>query len=195
MPEDLSNGYEAIADQFMRHRIQSTIGLATIRAWAQSLPQGGAVLDVGAGPGQPLTAALIQAGFDVSAIDASPAMVSAFRQRFPGVPVKCESAEQSHFFNRTFDGILAIGLVFLLNEDSQRTLIQRMATALKPDGQLLFSAPHQLCVWNDVLTGQPSYSLGADEYRHIIANSGLILAGEYVDSGQNHYYTACKAAG
>ena len=32
-------------------------------------------------------------------------------------------------------------------------------------------------------------------YRHIIANSGLILAGEYVDSGQNHYYAACKGAG
>ena len=39
------------------------------------------VLDVGAGSGEPLTAELIKAGFDVSAIDASPKMVAAFRSQ------------------------------------------------------------------------------------------------------------------
>jgi len=176
-------------------RLRSPIGLVTIRKWAASLPRGGSVLDVGAGSGEPLTATLIEEGFDVSAVDASPTMVAAFRRRFPGVEVACEPAERSHFFDRTFDGALAIGLVFLLPADSQRELIRRMAAALKPGGRLLFSSPREVCVWHDALAGQPSSSLGADEYQRIIASSGLHLMGEHVDEGENHYYEACKHPG
>lgn len=190
--EDQSNGYEAIAEEFIHYRLQSATGLGTIQKWAASLPRDGAVLDVGAGCGEPLTAALIEAGFNVAAIDASPAMVAAFQQRFPDVEIACEPAEQSCFFNRTFDGVLAIGLVFLLPEDSQRELIRRMAGALKPGGRLLFSAPWQVGDWDDLLTGQPSRSLGVDEYRRVIANVGLNLVGEHVDQGNSHYYEALK---
>ena len=188
--EDASNGYEAVAEDFTRLRLQSPTGLAIVRKWAASLPRGGCVLDVGAGSGEPLTAALIEAGLDVSAIDASPTMVAAFQRRFPGVEVACEPAEYSRFFERTFDGALAIGLVFLLPADSQRQLIRRMAAALKPGGRLLFSAPREVCVWDDLLTGQPSSSLGADEYRRIAAGSGLHILREYIDEGENHYYEA-----
>ena len=188
--EDTSNGYEAVAEDFTRLRLQSPTGLAIVRKWAASLPRGGCVLDVGAGSGEPLTAALIEAGLDVFAIDASPTMVAAFQRRFPGVKVACEPAEYSRFFERTFDGALAIGLVFLLPADNQRQLIRRMAAALKPGGRLLFSAPREVCVWDDLLTGQPSSSLGADEYRRIAAGSGLHILGEHVDEGGNHYYEA-----
>jgi SAM-dependent methyltransferase len=193
LPEDTSNGWEAVAEEFMR--LRSPTGLATIRNWAASLPRGGSVLDVGAGSGEPLTAALIEEGFDVSAVDASPTMVAAFQRRFPGVEVACEPAETSHFFDRTFDGALAIGLVFLLPVDSQSELIRRMAAALKPGGRWLFSAPSQVCAWDDLLTGRPSSSLGADEYRRIVASSGLQLVGEHVDEGENHYYEARKRPG
>ncbi|MEM7054248.1 MAG: class I SAM-dependent methyltransferase [Pseudomonadota bacterium] len=192
LPEDRSNGYEAIAEEFIHFRLQSATGLETIRKWAASLPRGGAVLDVGAGCGEPLTAILIEAGFNVAAIDASPAMVAAFQQRFPGVAIACEPAEHSRFFNRTFDGVLAVGLVFLLPEDRQRELIRRIAGALKPGGRLLFSAPWQVGDWDDRLTGQPSRSLGVDEYRRIIADAGLNLVGEHVDEGNSHYYEALK---
>ena len=190
MPDDTSNGYEAIAEDFIR--LRSSTGLAVVREWAASLPRGGSIIDVGAGSGEPLTAALIEAGFAVSAVDASPAMVAAFRRRFPKVDVACEPAERSTFFNRTFDGALAIGLVFLLPDDSQRDLLGRMAAALKPGGRLLFSAPREVGVWDDLLTGQRSSSLGAEAYRSILAGSGLQLVGERIDEGENHYYEARK---
>lgn len=154
--------------------------------------RGGSVLDVGAGSGEPLTAALIEDGFDICAIDASASLVAAFRRRFPAAEVACEAAEHSRFFNRTFDGVLAVGLVFLLAADRQRQLIRRLAAALNPGGRLLFSAPHQVCVWDDLLTGQPSSSLGAEAYRRIIAACGLRLALEQVDEGGNYYYEAYK---
>ena len=191
MPEDRSQGYEAVAEDFMR--LRSASGLATVRKWAASLPRGGAVLDVGAGSGAPLTAALIEEGFDVRAIDASPTMVAALRRRFPGVEVACEPAERSRFFGRRFDGVLAIGLVFLLPEESQGDLLRRMAGALNPGGSLLFSAPRQACAWDDLLTGRPSSSLGVEAYRRVLAGSGLQLIEEHVDEGGNHYYGARSA--
>ena len=190
MSTDASNGWEAVAGEFMR--LRSASGLAVVRQWAASLPRGGSVLDVGAGSGEPLAAALIKDGFDVCAIDASASMVAAFRRRFPSAQVACEAAERSRFFDRTFDGVLAVGLVFLLAADRQRQLLRRLAAALNPGGRLLFSAPHQVCVWDDLLTGQPSSSLGAEAYRRIIAACGLRLALEHVDEGENYYYEACK---
>ena len=190
MLEDMSNGWDAIAEQFIR--VRSTTGVATVCNWAASLPHGASVLDVGAGSGVPLTAALVEKGFDVSAIDASPAMVAAFRQRFPDIRIACEPAEDSAFFGRTFDGMIAIGLVFLLPENKQYDLIRRMADALHRHGRLLFSAPRERCVWDDLLTGRPSLSLGANAYRRIVTDFGLCLIGEHSDEGGNHYYEARK---
>lgn len=193
LSEDASNGYEAVAEEFMA--VRSASGRAVVRKWAASLPRACSVVDVGAGHGEPLTWALIDEGLAVSAIDASPKMVAAFRRRFPEVEVACEPAEQSRFFNRTFDAALAIGLIFLLPEDSQRELIRRISGALEPGGRLLFSAPRQVGTWNDVLTGQPSWSLGAAEYGRLLAQSAFRLIDEHddhVDQGGSHYYEARK---
>ena len=108
LARDLSNGYDAVSEAFIRVR-SSTTGVAVLRKWMMTLPRAGSVLDVGAGSGEPLTAELIKAGFDVSAIDASPKMVAALQRRFPNIEVACEAAEDSCFFNRSFDGVLAVG--------------------------------------------------------------------------------------
>ncbi|MBL4870924.1 MAG: class I SAM-dependent methyltransferase [Robiginitomaculum sp.] len=192
LPEDRTYGYEAIAEEYMA--VRSETGRKVVQKWAAYLPSGSSVLDIGAGSGEPLTSALIEQGLLVSAIDASPTMVQAFRLRFPGVEIACEPAESSLFFNRIFDAILAAGFVFLLREEFQRELFPRIAKALKPGGQLLFSAPRQVCSWNDLMTGQPSWSLGDNEYNRILDNCGLRLTDEYTDEGGTHYYEAHKVS-
>lgn len=190
MPVDMSNGYEAIAEEYMSVRSQS--GRLVVRKWATSLPNGSSVIDVGSGNGEPLTSVLVDEGLVVSAIDASLTMVRAFRRGFPHVKIACEPVESSHFFNQTFDAALAVGLVFLLPADSQRAFFPKIANALKPDGKLLFSSPRQFCTWVDILTGQPSISLGAEEYGRILDTCGLRLVEESDDEGGAHYYTARK---
>ncbi len=190
MSEDPSNGYDAVAEDFMA--VRSASGRALIETWAASLPRGASVIDVGAGSGEPLTAALIDAGLAVSAIDAAPKMVAAFRRRFPGVEVACEPAERSRFFGRTFDAALMVGLIFLLPPDRQPVLISRLADALKPDGRVLFSAPRERGTWDDMLTGLPSHALGAEAYRTLLSESGLSLVDTHTDDGGSHYYEARK---
>lgn len=186
--DDPSNGYEAVAAEFIRRREDSEIGIATIREWSRSLPTGCTILDLGCGAGVPVTKALIQDGFEVVGVDASSNMIAAFRRRFPDTEVVCEPVEDSRFFDRTFDGVVAIGLMFLLPPDVQRDLIRRVAGALNPGGRFLFMAPVQQGAWTDVLTGQESFSLGAEAYEDAISESGLTLVGAYEDEGENHYY-------
>jgi chemotaxis methyl-accepting protein methylase len=46
------------------------------------------------------------------------------------VHVACEAAEDSSYFNRQFDAIISWGLMFLLPEETQEIVIQKMANAL-----------------------------------------------------------------
>jgi SAM-dependent methyltransferase len=195
---DQSNAYEAVSAEFLAHRGSSTtrstgIGVDEVRIWARTLPRGSSVLDLGCGPGFPLTAVLVDEGLEVFAIDAAPSLVAAFQRNLPGVPVICESVLESRFFDRTFDAVLAWGLVFLLKAEDQHRLIQKFAEILAPGGRLLFTSPASPAVWKDAMTGLESLSLGAEQYSKLLAAVGISVAKEYEGEGQNHYFDAVKA--
>jgi SAM-dependent methyltransferase len=192
---DRSNGYEGIAAEFLagRGRAPSTaIGTREVRNWARTLPLGAAVIDLGCGSGLPITKVLVDEGLNVYGIDASSSLAEAFRHNLPEIPVKCESVDDSLFFDRVFDGVLAWGLIFLLLPEAQRSLIRRMTHILMPGGRLLFTSPAEPVVWNDAMTGLESRSLGAAEYRRLLAAVDISVSSEYEDEGQNHYFDTFK---
>jgi cyclopropane fatty-acyl-phospholipid synthase-like methyltransferase len=188
---DRSRGYDQLAGEFSARR-SSTIGVSEVRAWAQTLKTPAVVLDLGCGIGEPITAAIAALGHEIYAIDASPNMLAKFKQRFPAATTACEAAEDSAFFHRSFDGIVAWGLMFLLPLEAQRTVIARAGAALKDNGSFLFTSPSQVCTWNDNLTGRTSISPGAEAYRQMLEEAGLTLDRELDDEGDNHYYIAVK---
>lgn len=194
---DRSNGYDDVAEEFVARRgtrptAGDAIGASVVRAWAAGFPAGATVLDLGAGPGEPSTRILRDAGLSTYAIDASPKMVAAFRERFPDVPVECSAVEASDLFGREFDGVLAWGLMFLLEPDAQAQVIRKVARALKPHGRFLFTAPKEPVEWLDVMTGVKSRSLGVTTYERLLRDAGLACVGEADDEGENHYYFAEK---
>lgn len=189
---DKSNGYEPLAEVFASSRNQG-IGAAAVREWAGTLPRGAAVLDLGCGTGVPISEALMHAGCAVFGVDASEKMVRLFSARFPDVAVACEAVEDSTFFDRTFDGVTAWGLMFLLPVTTQALLIEKASRVLEPGGSFLFTAPLQVGSWADALTGRESVSPGADWYRAILAANDLRLIRELDDEGDNHYYVAKRS--
>jgi len=192
VPSDYSNGYDDIAEEFIAAR--SDIGCNVIKKWASVFPKNATILDAGAGHGVPLTSILIAQALNIFAIDASPTLVAAYKKNFPKLPIACEPVESSSFFNRTYDGIMAIGLIFLLPEKSQETVISRLASVLKPGGRFLFSAPQQKGHWTDILTDKRSWSLGEKEYNALIKKFGLTLNTNFHDQGNAYYYEAIKRA-
>jgi len=191
---DKSNGYEEVASIFLsrRGRNVSGVGASVVADWSETLADGASVLDLGCGTGLPITQTLIERGFDVYGVDASPSMIAAFRARFPTTPVECAAVEDSNFFGRTFEGVVAWGLFFLLDAEDQRRLIAKVAAVLPSGGRFLFTAPSQSCSWTDVMTERTSISLGHDEYQNALEAEGMSLVGTHRDEGENHYYFALK---
>jgi SAM-dependent methyltransferase len=192
---DRSSGYEAVADTFLstRGRLPCTgIGEKEVRRWARRLPPRSSVIDLGCGPGFPITAILVEEGLDVFAVDGAPSFVAAFRRNLPGVPVLCEAVQDFSMFSRTFDAALAWGLMFLPEPQDQHRLIQRFSEILVPGGRLLFTSPAKPGTWIDVMTNLKSVSLGAEQYRNLLRAVGLTVSDEYEDEGENHYFDAFK---
>lgn len=191
---DKSNGYEGVAAEFLKGRgiAVNGIGKSTVAAWARTLRPGAVVLDIGCGTGIPVSRVLVDAGMTVFGIDASPTLANAFHENFPGLAVACEAVEDSAFFGRQFDGVISVGLLFLLSVEAQELMIDKVSKALTPGGKFVFTATYGAHAWNDIMTGRPSVSLGAERYRALIAGSGLSLMDEFKDEGENYYFNAVK---
>jgi SAM-dependent methyltransferase len=191
---DKSNGYEEIAPIYIVGRGQnvSGVGASVVADWSKMLPDGATVLDLGCGTGVPITKTLIERGFNVYGVDASPSMIAAFRARFPTIPVQCAAVEDSDFFGRTFEGVVSWGLFFLLDPEVQRRMIAKVAAVLPIGGRLLFTAPSQSCSWTDAMTERTSISLGHEGYRNSLEAEGMSLVGAHRDEGENYYYFALK---
>jgi SAM-dependent methyltransferase len=192
---DKSNGYEEISSSYIaaRGENESGVGAAVVIDWSKTLPEHATVLDLGCGNGVPVSRALIERGFKVYGVDASPSMAAAFRTNFPASPVECAAVEDSDFFGRSFEGVVAWGLFFLLDAEAQRRLIAKVAGVLRSGGRLLFTAPREKRSWADVMTGRTSISLGEGAYRDAIEAEGMSQVGTQRDEGGNYYYFAVKS--
>jgi cyclopropane fatty-acyl-phospholipid synthase-like methyltransferase len=168
------------------------VGASVVAEWSRVLPAGATVLDLGCGTGIPISLTLMGRGCNVYGVDASHSMTAEFRANFPTAPVQCAAAEDSDFFGRTFDGVVAWGLFFSLTAEVQLKLIEKVAAILPSGSRLLFTAPSQPCSWLDAVTERPSISLGHDAYQVTLDAEGMTLVGTYVDEGQNYPYSALK---
>lgn len=187
---DMSNGYEEYADTFIRSR-HPHIGQKMAGEWARGFAPGATVLELGCGDGV-ISQALVDAGLTLYGLDASPTLLRVFRERFPGAETECAAAEESTYFHRTFDGVIAVGLMFLLPESAQRSVLAKVANALKAGGRFLFTAPRQSCSWVDALTKRESRSLGAEGYQRLLRGLRFEVSSGRLDEGENHYFFAVK---
>ncbi|WP_241213305.1 class I SAM-dependent methyltransferase [Sphingomonas sp. ABOLE] len=186
--DDASAGWDAVAERFAA--LRSEVGTDIVLHWSRQLPRGGAVLDIGCGTGVPIGTCLAAQGFTLFGIDPAPKMIAAFRANVPEATAACEPAETSRFFDRRFDGVVAIGLLFLLPEAAQAAVIAQVGRALHPGGRFLFSAPRERCDWEDSLTGRRSWSLGEAGYGALLGRAGLEMVGCRRDAGGNDYFEA-----
>ncbi len=191
--------YERHALEWVGDRSRQTVFFE--RAWldrfAALVPPGGAVLDLGCGPGKPMTAHLLVQGFDVCGVDSSPTMISLCRKNFPGrqwIVVDMRMLD----LDRRFDGIMAWDSFFHLTYDDQRRMFPIFCAHAKPDAPLLFtSGPrHGEAIGN--FRGEPLYhaSLSPDEYRALLAANGFTVAAERMedpDCGGHSVWLARRA--
>src|SRR5260370_17117390 len=117
-------------------------------------------------------------------------MTGEFGYNFPNVPVQCAAVEDSDFFGRTFDGVVAWGLFFLLSAEVQLKLIEKVAAILPSGGRLLFTAPSQPCYWLDAMPEKTTILLGHDADRLSPSAEDMPPVGKHVDQHQNYHTPA-----
>jgi SAM-dependent methyltransferase len=116
------------ADKFARSQAD-----CDLRAFMDALPVGGAVLDLGCGPGNS-AAMLRDAGFDVTAWDASPEMVALAQARYGITAVQARFDDLSA--QADFDGIWANFSLLHAPKVDMPCHLARIARALRPGGVL-----------------------------------------------------------
>jgi cyclopropane fatty-acyl-phospholipid synthase-like methyltransferase len=191
---DKSNGYEGVAEEFIKVRgnVENKFGVSTVISWAHKFPPSSKILDLGCGPGIPISKVLIDYPMIVYGIDASPTLAAQFKSNFPHNEIRCEAVEDSSFYNENFDGIISWGLMFLLSPIDQAKLITKVSQHLKTGGKFLFTAPYQKAKWTDIMTGRESESLGKKEYLELLEKNGFAVTEGLSDEGGNYYYSCTR---
>jgi len=113
---DLSNGYESVSEEFLARRGNGktraiAIGVKEVRKWARTLPSGSSVIDLGCGPGFPITVVLVEEGLQVFGVDAAPSFVAAFQRNLPGTPIVCDPGLKHE--SRIFSKLLSAAPILL----------------------------------------------------------------------------------
>jgi 2-polyprenyl-3-methyl-5-hydroxy-6-metoxy-1,4-benzoquinol methylase len=98
--------YERHALEYDRDRSRSLQERAWLDRFLLHVLPGGTVLDVGCGMGEPIARHLVDRGFRVVGVDASPAMIESCLGRFPDSEWHVADMRELHL-DRRFEGILA----------------------------------------------------------------------------------------
>ncbi len=114
-------------------RFAATEPGAHLKAFMKLLPEGARVLDLGCGPGN-ATAAMLAAGHQVEAWDASPDMAAVAAERF-GIDLKVATFDMLSA-DAVYDGIYANFSLLHLPKREMLGSLARIAAALKPAGVL-----------------------------------------------------------
>jgi SAM-dependent methyltransferase len=138
-PEAVCGIYEEQVAGFDARRGRNLFERRWLERFAASLPPGGRVLDLGCGAGQPIAEWLMGQGFQVTGLDAAPAMITIAKDRWPGGDWRVGDMRALDLDIR-FDGIIAWNSLFHLTASAQRLCLARIADHLVPGGTFLFTA-------------------------------------------------------
>jgi cyclopropane fatty-acyl-phospholipid synthase-like methyltransferase len=166
--------YERHAAAFDHDRDRSLFEKARLDAFLDHVDEGGAVLDLGCGMGEPIAAYIIGCGRRVIGVDSSPSLIALCRERFPRQ--EWIVADMRTFADdRRFDGILAWHSFFHLSIDAQRRMFPAFAALASPGAPLMFTAGHSEGEAIGSYEGEPLFhaSLEPAEYRQLLAANGF----------------------
>ncbi len=152
----------------------------TDRPWldrfADLLPVGGSVLDLGCGGGVPVAETMMARGFHVTGVDASPTLIGFCRERMPEQEwIVADMRGLS--LGRRFDGVLAWDSFFHLKPDDQRGMFEVFARHAAPGGCLLFNGGPAAGEAIGSYRGDPLYhaSLSGEEYAELLTGAGFAI--------------------
>ena len=177
-PKDVRAVYEAQAKAYDARRSRALFEARWLARFAACLPDGGHVLDLGCGTGEPISQWFMAEGFRVTGVDFAQAMLSIARERWPDGDWR--QADMRRFsMPERFDGIIAWNSFFHLPPDDQPPCLARMAQHLAPGGALLVTVGPTAGETTGTVGSETVYhaSLSPAAYATCLEENGLRLTG------------------
>jgi SAM-dependent methyltransferase len=178
----MASDSERIVDLYERHarvwvadrKRARFVEKAWLDCFAALLPEGGSVLDIGCGAGEPIATHLIAHGYDVTGIDSSPTMISMCQASFPAHRWLIADMRNLALGER-FQGLIAWDSFFHLSYDDQRRMFPIFRAHAVPGAPLLFSSGPRHGEAIGDYGGEPLYhaSLDPAEYRALLGANGF----------------------
>ncbi|MFS0741559.1 class I SAM-dependent methyltransferase [Brevundimonas sp. 3P9-tot-E] len=144
--------------------------------FTEGWPPGARVLDVGCGSGWPMGGALLERGFKVVGLDASPGLIAHARETLPKGDWRVGDMRDG-LPDGAFHGVLAWHSLFHLTPEAQTAVLPALAARVTPGGRLMFTAgpAHGEAIgeWR----GEALYhgSLDPDAYRALLTEADLTV--------------------
>jgi cyclopropane fatty-acyl-phospholipid synthase-like methyltransferase len=135
-------GYDKAGLKYTATRREELEEMNFLPEFAEFIPPGGAVLDLGCGAGIPFTKYLSDR-YKVTGVDISPNQIKLAQKNVPNAEFSCLDMTKIDFPEEKFDGILAYYSIIHVPRDEHFGLFQTMFKILKPKGVALMSL-HQI---------------------------------------------------
>jgi SAM-dependent methyltransferase len=183
-PRDIvRRGYDAVSGRYDEQYGGRTKYRAWLRELRERIPAGAAVLDLGCGSGIPVARDLAAAGYRVTGVDISDVQIGRARDLVPQAGFVRADITAIDFGPASFDAVVALYVLIHLPLEDQPSLLERIASWLRPGG--LFLATTGFQAWTGVEEnwlggGAPMWWSHADAatYRSWITRAGLSVERE-----------------
>ncbi len=175
----VADGYDAIAEAYAGWGQRN--GDPVKRRFADivigRLPAGAAVLDLGCGTGEHVTARFVE-HFDVTAVDISPRSIELARHRVPGPNYLVGDVASVELPHAGFDAVTAFFMLIHLPRAEHADVLGRIAAWLKPGG--LFVATMGAATqehWQQDWMGAPMFwsHFDADTNERLVRDAGFVI--------------------
>lgn len=139
--EVVEQAYDNIADWYLRwvEESGSTPRERYANKMLESVTASPCILELGCGPGTPITRMLLDRGAQVVANDISAKQISMATARCPEATLIAGDMAALSFEPESFDGIVSFFAIFHLQRNEQKAMLAKIYSWLKPGGTFVFN--------------------------------------------------------
>ena len=187
--------YDRNAAFFDQKRLRVLFEKSWLDRFLALLPAGGSVLDIGCGMGEPIARYVIEAGYVLTGVDSSPAMVELCQGRFPNRAWHVADM-RSLSLGQRFDGIIAWDSFFHLTREDQRRMFPVFRAHAAEHAALMFTSGPEHGEAIGQFCGTPLYHASLDpvEYGSLLAGQGFAVVRHVANDAQCDRHTVWLAA-